>query len=240
MKPMTFLILDDEPYARQDMRDRLRCYNPDFIIYEADSIASARRVLTRVAIDVLFLDIQLMGETGFHLLEQHEITSQVVFVTAYDEFALKAFDVNARDYLLKPISQSRFEQTMSRLLSGLLSKQAPRCNISLADHLIERTASGLKVIPLKEVEFISAEDDYTRIHTISGEKHLVSRRMNEWQHILPNDTFKRVHRSFMVNFLYAGSIKKNRQGRHMIQLTGSGELVPISRNGMKTIGLKSD
>ena len=236
MKPYTVLILDDEPCARLDLKDRLHHHNPAWVLHEAGSVDAAAAILSREPVDALFLDIQLMGETGFDLLARHPITASVVFVTAYDEFALKAFDLNARDYLLKPFSQERFEQTMARL-AGATRPSPPPQQLSLADHLIEQTGSGLKIIPLSEVVFISAEDDYTRVHTVSGDAHLVSRRMNEWQRILP-EPFKRVHRSFLVNFQHASAILPHHQGVCTVQLKGRTERIPISRERLKTLRLQ--
>ncbi len=117
MKILNILIVDDEFFARKELANRVYNYNENYIVHQADSVDSAVEVLKKEKIDLIFLDIHLMGETGFDLLKRIKIKMDVIFITAYEEYALPAFEVNADDYLLKPVSIKRFNMAMERVLN---------------------------------------------------------------------------------------------------------------------------
>ena len=218
MSILNVLIVDDEFFARKELTNRLYEYNENYILHQADSVDSAVDVLKKNKIDLIFLDIQLMGETGFDLLKRIKIKADVVFVTAYAEYALRAFDVNAVDYLLKPVSIERFNIAMERILNK------KRLNISkdltYSDQLIEKNFDGLRIIKLKNILYISAEGDYTRICVDEENDMLLYRTMKRWEEMLPKKYFCRIHRSTIINKEYIGKFHKTDNSGYMVEILG--------------------
>ncbi|MEN8155196.1 MAG: LytTR family DNA-binding domain-containing protein [Acidobacteriota bacterium] len=227
MKILNILIVDDEFLARKELANRLYDYSGNYIIHQADSVDSAIDVLAKGKIDLIFLDIQLMGETGFDLLKRIKIKADVVFVTAYEEYALRAFEVNAVDYLLKPVNIKRFNITMERILSK--KRQNVSKELTYSDQLIEKNFDGIRLIKLKNILYISAEGDYTRICCVEENDMLLYRTMKCWEDMLPQKYFRRIHRSTIINTEYIEKFHKTDNSKHLVEITGVDKIFTVSR-----------
>jgi two-component system LytT family response regulator len=194
------LIVDDERLARQDLRNLLDELDEVEILGEAVDGEDALEKIKELDPDLIFLDIQMPGMSGFDLLEKLDSSLKVVFVTAFDEYAIRAFEVNALDYLLKPVSEKRLKESLGRLeteqLEASTDDQRP---LKHRDRLLIRLDNHLRFLKVDDISCIESAGDYSEVHTQDGKKHLVYKPMNEWERRLPDDTFCRIHRSTIVN-----------------------------------------
>lgn len=201
MSPLRTLIIEDNEAARADLRDRLSAHPQIMIIGEADSVRRARPLLARRDYDLVFLDIRLRGGTGFDLVPDIAPEAQVIFVTAHDEFALRAFEVNALDYLLKPVQPERLAASLTRL--GLTESAKPDRAKSLPlspdDVVLVRTDEGSRIIPVDEISVIRSAQNYTEILLVEGTRLMVRRSLKEWEDQLAQTNLVRAARDFMVN-----------------------------------------
>ena len=233
MNILNVLIVDDEFLARKELANKLFDYNKNYTIHQADSVDSAIDILTKEKIDLIFLDIQLMGETGFDLLKRIKIKADVVFVTAYEEYAMRAFEVNAVDYLLKPVSIKRFNITMERILNK--TKKNISKDLTYSDQLIEKNFNGLRLIKLKNILYIAAEGDYTRICSIEENDMLLYRTMKCWENMLPQKYFRRIHRSTIINTEYIEKFHKTENSKHLVEITGIDKIFTVSRTYLSNL-----
>ena len=233
MNILNVLIVDDEFLARKELANKLYDYNKNYTIHQADSVDSAIDILTKEKIDLIFLDIQLMGETGFDLLKRIKIKADVVFVTAYEEYAMRAFEVNAVDYLLKPVSIKRFNITMERILNK--TKKNISKDLTYSDQLIEKNFNGLRLIKLKNILYIAAEGDYTRICCIEENDMLLYRTMKCWENMLPQKYFRRIHRSTIINTEYIEKFHKTENSKHLVEITGIDKSFSVSRTYLSNL-----
>ncbi|HPN37568.1 MAG TPA: LytTR family DNA-binding domain-containing protein [Melioribacteraceae bacterium] len=222
------LIVDDERLARIELKSLLSKFEEIEIVAEADSVDSAFEILKKLDIDLIFLDIQMPGKSGFYLLEQIEINAKIVFVTAYDEYAVKAFEVNALDYLLKPISQQRLAETINRI-TGVFNEKVPNYNLNYDDRLFLQFNSKYKFIKLNEIKYINSAGDYTKITLNSEISGLTNKSMNEWENRLPLNYFCRIHRTTIVNLEYIDKIEEWFEGGYRVYLKGDEPPLIISR-----------
>jgi two-component system LytT family response regulator len=198
------LIVDDEPPARELMRRLLAAHADVTVIGEARSVAEAVERCSQLRPDVVFLDVQMPREDGFALLPRlTPPLPKIVFVTAYDEFAVRAFDVNAVDYLLKPVLPDRLARALARVAAPPATETpvplAAATRLQAGDTLFLRTDQSLQTVPVLSVTHILAEENYTRVHLADGAAPLLRRTMNEWENLLPTSHFVRVERSLIVN-----------------------------------------
>lgn len=233
MNILNVLIVDDEFLARKELANKLYDYNKNYTIHQADSVDSAIDILTKEKTDLIFLDIQLMGETGFDLLKRIKIKADVVFVTAYEEYAMRAFEVNAVDYLLKPVNSKRFNITMERILNK--KKKNISKDLTYNDQLIEKNFNGLRLIKLKNILYISAEGDYTRICCIEENDMLLYRTMKCWENMLPEKYFRRIHRSTIINTEYIEKFHKTNNSKHLVEITGIDKIFTVSRTYLSNL-----
>ncbi len=234
-QPLKTIVVDDERLARREMERLLAPYPQIELVGEAGTVDEAAALVNQHDPDLVFLDIQLVGETGFQLLEKVEVTFQLVFVTAFDEYALRAFDVNAMDYLLKPVNPKRLAKTMERILQarqpghGQDQATEPTQRLKYDDTLFERVNDSLKVLKLKDIAAITAEGDYTRIHGSDGTTSLVTRSLKKWEALLPEAHFMRIHRSAMVNIDRVRRIEKYFQNTHRVYIESLPAPLEMSR-----------
>jgi two-component system LytT family response regulator len=206
--PLRALLVDDEPPARELLRRLLAAHAEVEVIGEARSAADAAEQCARLRPDVVFLDVQMPREDGFALLPRlTPPLPAIVFVTAFDEFAVRAFDVNAADYLLKPVAPDRLARALARVAappSTTPHAAAPASppaatRLQASDTLFLRTDQSLQTVPVLAVTHIVAEENYTRVHLADGSAPLLRRTMNEWEALLPASHFFRIERSLIVN-----------------------------------------
>lgn len=215
MKRVRCLIVDDERLARQHLRRLLESRGDIEIVGEASNKAGAVRAVAKREPDLLLLDIQMPGGDGFDILNALEEPPHVIFVTAYDKHALRAFEVNALDYLLKPVNPERFNRAIDRALSLLrggpeLQKSAsPRLGVE--DMALVQIGGSGHFVGADEILSVESEGNYTRVTTCDG-KHLTARQtMKQWSDRLPVETFVQLDRGIILNS--AGVVAANFAGR---------------------------
>jgi len=225
------LIVDDERLARNALRNKLDHFKHINIVGEAYSVHSAVKAIRETNPDLLFLDVQLFSETGFDILDKVDYDGDIIFVSAFDEYAIRAFEINAIDYLLKPISIERLENAISRI-EIKSPKTVKETNYKYDDRILVSQSTGMKFIQINSIIYISSTGDYTKIYT-KDRSHLVSKSMNEWEQRLPESYFFRIHRSFIVNIEYVEKTEKYINYSSLIYLKGIDEPLKISRGYMK-------
>jgi two-component system, LytTR family, response regulator len=232
------LIVDDEELARRLIREYLKPHADIEIIGECENGMEAVRDIGACNPDLVFLDIQMPKLTGLEVLELTGRRSGVIFTTAYDQYALKAFDLHAVDYLLKPYSQARFDEALSR--ARKLVGQAQSALDSLIaespeklERILIRDREQVHVIPVEKIDYVEAQDDYIAIHS-EGKSYLKTQRLSDLEQKLDGKTFVRVHRSFIVNVAQLQAIEKFGKDGHAARLR-DGKRIPISRTGYDRI-----
>ncbi|GAB4094359.1 LytR/AlgR family response regulator transcription factor [Flaviaesturariibacter terrae] len=236
---MKALIIDDEPLARAFVRECLQAFPQVAVAGECDNGFEGAKAVQQLQPDLLFLDIQMPKINGFELLELLEPRPAVIFTTAYDEYALKAFEAHAVDYLLKPFSQERFNKAMEKFLDSNSREQQQKAVVGLvqavsaeaphAGRIVVKTGGKIRIIPWAEVHYLEAADDYVKIHTADG-VHLKNKTLGYYEQTLPAAQFVRVHRSFLTNVAEITRIEPYEKDSHLALLK-SGTRVPVSRSG---------
>lgn len=232
------LIVDDEELARRLIREYLKPHADIEIVGECENGLEAVKEIGARNPDLVFLDIQMPKLTGLEVLDLTGQRSGVIFTTAYDEYALKAFDLHAVDYLLKPFSQARFDEALARARK-LIGQAQPALDNLLADaperleRILIRDREQVHVIPVEKVEYIEAQDDYVAIQS-EGKSYLKTQRLSDLEQKLDARTFVRVHRSWIVNVAFLLAIEKFGKDGHAARLK-NGKRIPISRSGYDRI-----
>lgn len=235
-KTFSILIADDEPGARAIIRRFLVNSFPEIIVAgEASGITEALNLLKEHRIDLLFLDIEMKDGTGFELLDRiPELSFNVIFTTAHDEFAVKAFRYNAIDYLLKPIDPDEFAQAIKKALrqesSDILQRRFAQLLKTTQEKSFDRitlaSSNGHVFTSTQDITRIETYGNYTFVHLVEGDRLLVSRNLKEFEEMLPEPDFFRVHQSHIVNLLYVKKVIKD-DGDHVVMLDGI--KIPVSR-----------
>jgi len=222
------VIVDDERLARNEMRSLLAVHPEIQVIGEAESLDSAVEVIEREKPDVVFLDIQLSGASGFDLLERMTDEVAVVFVTAYEQHALRAFEVNALDYLLKPVTPERLAAAIEKL-----ERPKPPSGfkgpLEYDDRLFLMLDDRMAFLRIDSIKFIAAAGDYSHVHVVSGKKHLVLKPLKEWEARLPGNYFLRIHRSTVVNMEHVERLEPWSNYGYRVYLRGVDEPLVMSR-----------
>lgn len=208
------LIADDEPLARRGLEQLLAAHADCEIVAACRNGPDTVRALNRGGIDVAFLDINMPGLNGFEVLHIADVMPIVVFVTAYDEFAVRAFEARALDYLLKPIKPERFDDALQRVRETLRTRNAPA--------LMVPTANGDLLLDAAEIDWIEADDYYAVVHATDG-KHLIRESLRSLEQRLDPHDFVRVHRCGIVR------IDRIRELQHDAVVLRTGARVPVSR-----------
>jgi len=203
------IVVDDEPLARSNVMALLRRDPEVEILGECGSGAEAITTIDRTRPDLVFLDIQMPESTGFDLLDQlgSRLTSEIVFVTAHDTYALQAFEAGALDYLLKPFADERFEVTIRRIKSRMALRDLPAPN----RRLFIRSVGRISLVPIDDIDWIEAADYYACLH-VGAATHLIRKTINELEHELDASTFCRIHRSSIVNVRRIETLALNEGG----------------------------
>ena len=239
------LIVDDEDLARRLIREYLQGHADIDIVGECENGLDAVKQIGALQPDLVFLDIQMPRLTGLEVLELTGRRAGVIFTTAYDEHAIKAFELHAVDYLLKPFSKARFDDAVARARTlHAPAAPAPEAVEKGLDALVARKAGPLErilirdreqvhVIAIEQVECIEAQGDYLAIH-VDGKCHLKPQRISEIEEQLDAARFLRVHRSFIISLAHLQAIERPGPDRHAARLR-SGKRVPISRSGYEKL-----
>lgn len=245
---ITVLIVDDEPLARALISELLKKF-PEFqVVGECSDGKDALKALKKKSPDLIFLDVQMPGLDGITFLEElgDDALPAIIFVTAYDQYAIRAFDFHAVDYLLKPFSQSRFEKALLRAKERILEQPSgediTRRQISSLLENYHDKAAPLKRLFLKErgkivlldpetINWIESDDKYIRLHT-SEKKYLIRQSLNAVEAELDSHVFARVHRSYIVNLTRIQELHPMFNGEYVLVLN-DGTKLTLSRNYTK-------
>ena len=231
---MRVVIVDDEPPARRELR-RLLAVHPEVeIVGEASSARDAATLLARDPPDVLFLDIQLRENSGLDMVPAVPAETSVVFVTAFDQYAVRAFELNALDYLLKPIDPERLALALRRA-AARAAPASPRPRTEAArrleplDWLFIRSGERAEFVAVANVTAITANADYSRVRTVEGAERLAHVSLNEWERRLPVHHFLRIHRSAIVNVRFVTEVEPWTNGGFLVHVKGVAEPLKMSR-----------
>ncbi len=224
---MRVLVVDDEPLARRELRRLLDAFPFVQIVGEAGNIDEARESIEKLSPDVVFLDIQMPGGTGFDLLTQLDRVPRIVFTTAYDHYAVKAFDVNALDYLLKPIEPERLATTLGKIQPTPPSSPSATTTDPPLEQLFIRDGPRCWFVPLREVSVFSAEGNYVRL-SWGKERPLMGRSLVALEEKLDPQRFFRANRSQIVNLDFIQQVELGEGGRLHVQLRDGPE-IEVSR-----------
>lgn len=239
------LLIDDEAPARDLLRHYILKSELAEIAGECSNGLEAVKMIQDLLPDLLFLDIQMPKISGFELLEILTEKPEVIFCTAYDEFALKAFEIHAVDYLLKPFSEARLKEAVFRAVDRIQSKSQEgkiryeaMANTSLPgmeplQRIVARTGSRLTVISTDSIRYLQAQDDYVLVVSDQG-NHLKEKTMKFYEEHLPPDGFLRIHRSYMVNIRRIKSVSPYGKETWKVLLT-TGEEIPASASGYRKL-----
>jgi two-component system, LytTR family, response regulator len=229
------IVVDDERLVRKNLIDLLSMHPEIEVIAEADSCKLGIKLVKDYKPDILFLDIQLAGETGFDLLEKVKIDFHLVFVTAYDEYAIRAFEVNACDYLLKPVNPERLKTTVERILNQK-KPEAPAKKYNYYDCIyVKLNNSTSRFVRLNEIVSITSAGNYSEVLTLRKEKFLILKTLKQWEQELPENFFLRIHNSSIINIEAVERFEKSPDARYKIHLKKNNYPLEISRRYLKKI-----
>ncbi len=228
-KPLNVLVIDDERLARKDLISLLGAYANITVVGEADDVPSAVKAIHRLNPDVIFLDIQMPGDSGFDLLEKTEVEAQIIFVTAYDEYAIRAFEVNALDYLLKPVNPDRLAKALERLELREQETAARTRRLDYNDRLFLMLGRNFRFLKVNTVVTVMAAGDYSEVLATDGNKGLTLKSMKEWEARLPQQHFVRIHRSTIINMEFIDRVEEWFNYSFKVYLKGIEEPYVISR-----------
>ena len=227
MKTFKTVIIDDERLAREEVKRALKAH-PEFeIIGEANHVDEAKELIERTLPELIFLDIHMPGKSGFELLEELSSVPEVVFTTAYDQYAVKAFELNALDYLVKPLREERFAKTMEKVKAELTKKEVLKTGfLSMDRKIFIKDGEKCFFIPLKEIHFIESLDNYARLY-FGTQKAMIKRSLNLLEEKLDPTVFFRVNRSQIINTQYIKEMHPYFNNKLQITLT-TGQTVEVS------------
>ena len=236
---MKTIIIDDEPLARMIVKEYLQSYKEIEIVAECGDGFEGLKAIQHHQPDLVFLDIQMPKITGFEMLELVDQPVSIIFTTAYDQYAIKAFEANAVDYLLKPFGKERFDKAMQKFSE----QQSLNNKKDVSEQLLQMVANSptqnnrvvvkngnkIKIIPAIDILYLEAADDYVKIHTKEG-AFLKNKTMSYFEETLDAGLFVRCHRSYIINVQEVTRIDQNEKDSH-IALLKLGIKIPVSRNG---------
>ena len=236
---MKAIIIDDEPLARLIVKEYLQSYPDIELMQECNDGFEGLKAVQQFQPDLIFLDIQMPKINGFEMLELLEQPPAIIFTTAFEEYAIKAFESHAVDYLLKPFSKERFDKAMKKLLDQETPANTKENTQALLEtvsqspgqshRVVVKIAGRIKIIPVDEIFYLEAADDYVKVHTKDG-SFLKNKTMGHFEQILDPQHFVRTHRSFMLNVQQITRIDPYEKDSH-IAILKTGAKVPVSKRG---------
>jgi len=237
------LIIEDEKPARDLIRNYLEDFPMVELIGEYDNGFDGLKAINELKPDAIFLDVQMPKLTGFEMLEVLEHIPEVIFTTAYDQYAIQAFEQNATDYLLKPFSKERFGEAIGKLKSRIESQTTENGLERIKRHLVEsdeklhrvviKKSGKIHVISTRDINYLEAQDDYVMIYTDEG-RFLKQQTMKYFENHLDPEQFVRVHRSYITNITCIERIEPYEK-TNFILILKDGNKVPVSRSGMQVL-----
>jgi two-component system LytT family response regulator len=242
MEKIRILIIDDETPARELIKHYLKEVESIEVIAECSDGFSGLKSISALKPDLVFLDIQMPRLTGIELVEVLTEKPEIIFTTAYDQFAIRAFELNAVDYLMKPFEKRRFlgavKKAIDKIRAGVGNKQ-PASELlskkpesaSPVNRIVVRKANSINIIPVDHIRYVEAEDDYVMIFHSNG-KALKQQTMQFYEDNLPKSDFVRIHRSYIVKVEEIKQIEPYGKDNH-VAILHSGDKLPVSRSGYK-------
>lgn len=238
---MKAIIIDDEPLARSIIKEYLQPYTNIELAEECNDGFEGLKAIQQHQPDLIFLDIQMPKINGFEMLELVDNPPLVIFTTAFEEYAIKAFDAHAADYLLKPFSKERFDKAMQKMLLQKNNQAQAVTATALqsptsSNRIVVKDNGKIRIIPLQQVQYLEAADDYVKIFTTEGH-FLKKKTMQYFEDSLPQQEFIRIHRSYIVSAALITRITPYEKESHLALLT-TGAQLPVSKAGyqkLKTI-----
>lgn len=236
MTSIKAIIVDDERLARVNLKKLLEPHPEIELVGEASSCSSAIDIINMFNPQLIFLDIQLSGETGFDLLELIDNSIKIIFVTAYDEFAIRAFEVNAIDYLLKPVNPERLKVAIERIIRREKATKNEARIYEYSDSIYVRLNNfASRFIKISSIISIEPVGNYSRIITGEGKHYLVLKTLKQWQEELPENYFVRIHRSSIVNIEYVDRIERKSESTQNAYLKNFPQPIEVSRRYAKRL-----
>lgn len=237
---LTALIIDDEQLGRELIKSYLKEVSTVELIGECANGFEGIKAIQELKPDLIFLDIQMPKLTGFEMLEILDEKPFIIFTTAYNEFAIKAFEMNAIDYLLKPFSAERFKAAVEKVIERIKSNKKEVSetekliehvaeNEGLIERIVVKTGAKIHLITTDKIKYLEAQDDYVMIYTREG-KHLKNRTMKYFEAHLNPDEFVRIHRGYMVKISEITQLEQYGKESYVLILK-SGEKLPVSKSG---------
>ncbi len=235
------IIIDDEKLAREITKSYLKKHPEVEIVAECSNGFDAIKKINELKPDLIFLDIQMPKINGFEMLELLEDPPAIIFTTAYDQYAIKAFEVNAVDYLLKPFSEERFNDALKRSFSKLEDKfeqnsaiqniiQHNDEKIEFLERVVIKDGNKISIIPVESIKWIEAQDDYVMINSEQG-RFLKKKTMKYFENHLDENMFVRIHRSYIINVDFIQHLEQTGKESYHIILKNGKEL-PVSKSGL--------
>ncbi|MVT11516.1 LytR/AlgR family response regulator transcription factor [Chitinophaga tropicalis] len=233
------VIIDDEPLAREIVKEYLQAYTQVQVMQECGDGFEGLKAIQHHQPDIVFLDVQMPKINGFEMLELVETLPAIVFTTAFEEHAIRAFEVNAVDYLLKPFSKERFDKAVQKWLDRHQADEQQQQTTALletagasplqSNRIVVKINGKIKIIPVQDIHYLEAADDYVKIITPEG-PFLKNKTMQFFEKTLDPQQFARVHRSYMLNVNQVTRIEPYEKENHLAILR-SGVKVPVSKTG---------
>lgn len=241
------VIIDDENHIRDTLINLLETNCPDMVrvIGQASGVESGMEAIRSLQPDLVFLDIQMKDGTGFDLLQKlPAIGFKVIFITAYDQYALQAFRFSAVDYLLKPVNPEQLTEAVHRVRDLVHDQSAKQLNVlkenlkttgHTSRKIILRTNESIHLLDVSNIIFCDSDSSYTTVHTVEGEKIIVSRTLKEYEEMLTECGFYRVHKSYLINLVHLKRF--DRQDGGYIVMTNGIKIPVASRKRDEMLGL---
>ena len=239
------LIIDDEPLARSLVKEYLKPFAEVHVLQECNDGFEGVKAIAQHQPDLIFLDVQMPKINGFEMLELIDNPPAAIFTTAFDEYAMKAFEAHAVDYLLKPFSKERFEKALNKWLTQQMAQKTNSAKEFVESRapqpeehtrIVVKKGTNIIIVPVAQIHYLEAYDDYVKIHTKEG-MHLKKKTMSYFEGVLDANQFVRVHRSYLLNLAELTRIEPMEKDNH-IALLKSGVQIPLSQSGyakLKTV-----
>lgn len=244
MDKIKAIIIDDEAPGREIIKHYLNELGYVDVIAECADGFTGLKTISTMKPDLVFLDIQMPRLTGIEMVEVMTEKPEIIFITAYDQYAIKAFELNAVDYLMKPFPKRRFFEAVNKAIEKIkadeeskkpankLLEKKPEPSAPL-NRVVVRKGNAINLIPVDQVKYIEAQDDYVMIHHATG-KALKQETMKFYEENLPGNDFVRIHRSYIVNVTEIKRIEPYGKDNH-VAILQSGDKLPVSRTGYKQL-----
>jgi two-component system LytT family response regulator len=231
------IIVDDEPLARSIVKEYLQQQPEIEVVQECNDGFEGIKAVMQHQPELIFLDIQMPKINGFEMLELIDQKPAVIFTTAFDEYAIRAFETHAVDYLLKPFNKERFDKAIEKFLNQAPTQKKNTETLlqsatdlpSQTERIVVKTAGKIKIIPINDIQYLEAADDYVKIFTSEG-SFLKNKTMSFFENSLAADQFVRTHRSYIVNVQQITRIDPYEKENHLAILR-SGARIPVSKGG---------